>query len=147
MAKVEQEPTTAPDDDETYPRRSKTDLVEGWLRELIVSGKLAPGKFIDKGQIARRLGTSRLPVTMALDRLERDGLVDVVPQVGTFVANDAAEGNSEIPQDMAREMLFLLKSVQDTATGDGISAKLLDRIADLVRRAEPLGDGRPPKPK
>lgn len=45
------------------------------LRELIVSGRLAPGTRVIESTFAERLGTSRTPVRSALQRLQQEGYV------------------------------------------------------------------------
>jgi DNA-binding GntR family transcriptional regulator len=45
------------------------------LRELIVSGRLAPGTRLVETSVARRLEVSRTPVRSALHRLQREGYV------------------------------------------------------------------------
>lgn len=56
------------------------------LREAIVAGSLSPGLRVSENAIADRLGVSRTPIREALVRLRDDRLVDIVPQLGTFVA-------------------------------------------------------------
>jgi DNA-binding GntR family transcriptional regulator len=56
------------------------------LRERIVATTLAPGEPVSESRIAERYGVSRTPVREAFKRLAEDGLLDVVPQVGTFVS-------------------------------------------------------------
>ncbi len=55
------------------------------LRTAIVSGGLKPGTRLSENELAGELGVSRTPVREALLRLREDQLVDVVPQLGTFV--------------------------------------------------------------
>jgi GntR family transcriptional regulator, rspAB operon transcriptional repressor len=57
------------------------------LREEIVSAELEPGRRLSENELAQRLGVSRTPVREALARLQDDGLVEVVPQLGTFVTH------------------------------------------------------------
>jgi DNA-binding GntR family transcriptional regulator len=45
------------------------------VRELIVSGSLAPGGRVIESELAERLGTSRTPVRTALHRLQGEGYV------------------------------------------------------------------------
>lgn len=69
------------------------------LRELIVSGRLAPGTRLVETDAARRLGVSRTPVRSALHRLQQEGYA--VPQnegdertrlvVAPITADDAAD--------------------------------------------------------
>jgi DNA-binding GntR family transcriptional regulator len=79
------------------PRRgiAKSVVAYDHLRAAIVGLGLKPGARIDKLEICRRLGVSRQPLAEAIARLDEEGLVDVEPQKGTFVArirlNDVAE--------------------------------------------------------
>lgn len=56
------------------------------LRERIVSVALPPGEAVSETRMAEVYGVSRTPVREAFKRLAEDGFLDVVPQVGTFVA-------------------------------------------------------------
>jgi len=56
------------------------------LRDLIVRTELAPGERLSEAELGRRLGVSRTPIREALGRLRDDRLVEVRPQIGTFVA-------------------------------------------------------------
>jgi DNA-binding GntR family transcriptional regulator len=56
------------------------------LRERIVSVALPPGEALSETRIAEGYGVSRTPVREAFKRLAEDGFLEVVPQVGTFVA-------------------------------------------------------------
>lgn len=56
------------------------------LRERIVSGALAPGEAVSESRIAEGYGVSRTPIREAFKKLAEDGFLDVVPQVGSFVA-------------------------------------------------------------
>jgi len=60
-------------------------VTEG-IRQLILSGELAPGSRISQESLAARFGTSRIPVRDALNRLESDGLVVLKPNSGAWVA-------------------------------------------------------------
>jgi DNA-binding GntR family transcriptional regulator len=64
-------------------------LAEGVLRHLsrdIVSGVLAPGQRLLELQLAAELGVSRSPVREAIHRLATEGLVEIRPRRGAFVA-------------------------------------------------------------
>jgi DNA-binding GntR family transcriptional regulator len=56
------------------------------LRAQIVSIRLKPGVGMSESRIADHYGVSRTPVREAFKRLADDGLLRVVPQVGSFVA-------------------------------------------------------------
>lgn len=55
------------------------------LKHAILTLAFRPGDIIRKPEICDRLGVSRSPVADAVARLAADGLVDVIPQAGTFV--------------------------------------------------------------
>lgn len=56
------------------------------LRQAILSVSFRPGEILRKPEICDALGVSRSPVSDAVARLASEGLVEVVPQAGTFVA-------------------------------------------------------------
>jgi GntR family transcriptional regulator, rspAB operon transcriptional repressor len=55
------------------------------LREAIISVELEPGQQLSENDLAVRIGVSRTPIREALVRLRDDRLVEIVPQLGTFV--------------------------------------------------------------
>lgn len=56
------------------------------LRDAIISGGFRPREALSESRICLMFGVSRSPVRIALTRLAEDGLVDVFPQRGSFVA-------------------------------------------------------------
>ena len=55
------------------------------LEEQIISQKLRPGESITEMKLSRELGVSRTPVREALQRLDREGLIKLVPNKGAVV--------------------------------------------------------------
>lgn len=55
------------------------------LRELIVTGKLAPGTRLKEQRLSELLGVSRSPIREAIVQLARDGLVTTKARNGDFV--------------------------------------------------------------
>jgi DNA-binding GntR family transcriptional regulator len=62
------------------------DQVYEALKKAIVTCRLLPGTSISENRICRALGVSRTPVRAAIARLGEEGLIDVYPQQGSFVA-------------------------------------------------------------
>ncbi|WP_434612733.1 GntR family transcriptional regulator [Tabrizicola sp. M-4] len=85
------------------------------LREAILSLAYRPGEILRKPEICDALGVSRSPVADAVARLAAEGLVDVVPQAGTFVARFSME---EI-----REGAFLREAIEVAA---------IERVAETI---------------
>ncbi|MDK9696199.1 MAG: GntR family transcriptional regulator [Siculibacillus sp.] len=84
MLRGAREATRTEDDGQMIVRKSER--VYQWLRDEILSFRMQPGMFIDKVEICDKLGVSKQPVTAALTRLEQEGLVEIYPQRGSYVA-------------------------------------------------------------
>lgn len=65
---------------------SVSDQVHAVLRKAIVEVRLAPNESISENSICKQFSVSRTPVRAAIQRLAEEGLVDVSPQRGSFVA-------------------------------------------------------------
>jgi len=57
------------------------------LEEEIVNGKLRPGDRLDEAALAERFAVSRTPIREAFKALVGSGLVETIPNRGTFVAS------------------------------------------------------------
>ena len=57
------------------------------LRARILSTELPPGSSINERYLAEVLGVSRTPIREAIRKLSNDGLISIVPNVGTSVAS------------------------------------------------------------
>jgi GntR family transcriptional regulator, vanillate catabolism transcriptional regulator len=55
------------------------------LREMLLRGDFQPGDRISELPLVARLGVSRTPIRLALDRLSHEGLLEVVPSGGFVV--------------------------------------------------------------
>ena len=67
------------------PHRTKQEFVYRTLREAILRCELQPGERLVIDDLARRLNVSIIPVREALQLLQAESLVQVVPHVGTSV--------------------------------------------------------------
>jgi DNA-binding GntR family transcriptional regulator len=95
------------------------------LREAILSLAYKPGEILRKPEICEALGVSRSPVADAVARLQGEGLVDVVPQAGTFVARFSMQ---EI-----REGAFLREAIEVAAI-ERVAERITDDQLQLLRR-------------
>lgn len=55
------------------------------LKRIILEHQVPLGGKLNEGEIATALGISRTPVREAINRLEKEGLVEIFPQRGAFV--------------------------------------------------------------
>jgi DNA-binding GntR family transcriptional regulator len=72
---------------EAAEAQSLSDRAYYAIRELIVTLDLAPGSIVSERELQDRLSVGRTPVREALQRLERERLVEVYPRRGIFVSN------------------------------------------------------------
>jgi DNA-binding GntR family transcriptional regulator len=64
-------------------------------QEEIVALQFPPGQPLSEKELSIRYGVSRTPVREALIQLADDGLVEIYPQTGTFVARISVHGVTE----------------------------------------------------
>lgn len=95
------------------------------LRHGILSLDYRPGEILRKPEVCEALGVSRSPVADAVARLQAEGLVDVVPQAGTFVARFSMQ---EI-----REGAFLREAIEVAAI-ERVAGIITDDQLQLLRR-------------
>jgi len=72
--------------DRFEPARAKADRLYARLHEDILTGTIRPGEALSENLLAEQYGISRTPVREVFQRLINDGLLRVVPQIGSFVA-------------------------------------------------------------
>lgn len=95
------------------------------LRAAILSLAYRPGENLRKPEICAALGVSRSPVSDAVARLAAEGLVEVVPQAGSFVARFSM---GEI-----REGAFIREAIE-VAAAERVAAMVTEAQLVLLRR-------------
>jgi len=95
------------------------------LQTAILALTYRPGEILRKPEICAALGVSRSPVSDAVARLAAEGLVEVVPQAGTFVARFSME---EI-----REGAFIREAIE-VAAAERVAETVTDAQLVLLRR-------------
>jgi len=74
------------------------------LRKEILTLKLSPGSLLTENQVSARFNMSRTPVRNVFAHLNRDGLLEIKPKVGTYV--------SLIDLDIATQIIFMRIQVE-----------------------------------
>lgn len=120
---------------ETRSARPPEDRPTKWtiyqaLRHDIVTLGLTPGERLSENDLADRFGTSRAPVREALIRLAEDGLIEVRPQRGSYVAPISLPAMHHAR--FVREALEV--AVVRRAAENGIPTVMERRLRDLVAR-------------
>ncbi len=115
------------------------------LRELLLRGEFQAGQRISELPLAARLGLSRTPLRLALDRLEHEGLLEVSPgggfQVRRFAladVHDAIELRGVLEGTAAR---LAAERLEDPGQLDGVRdcvRRLDEQVRDLGRSPDAL---------
>ena len=108
------------------------------LRQRIVDMSMLPGVRIVERELADELGISRTPVHEAVQRLAEEGLVEVIPRSGTFVARIPLEGLDEAM--MVRNALesAIIEKAAARATPEGVATlrAILERQAGAIAASD-----------
>lgn len=116
--------------------RTRTEKVHHALRNAIIEQKLAPGSRLPEDAIGDSFGTSRTIAREALGRLAVEGLVDLIPNRGAFVANPSLEdgrGIFTVRRALERAMVLELAGKIDAATASDLR-EMVGREAALAAR-------------
>lgn len=112
---------------------SQTAQAHALLKELILDLELRPGELVTERRLMELIGCGRTPVREAMQRLQRDGLLRVVPFRGAFVSEISSKDVTEISQ--MRELLESFAA--------GLAARLslprdVERLRAVLDGLEPL---------
>ncbi|MHB1468756.1 MAG: GntR family transcriptional regulator [Solirubrobacteraceae bacterium] len=103
------------------------------LRGAIVSTSFVPGQRLSETDLALLYGVSRTPVREALVRLRDDRLVEIVPQLGTFVTRISREAVGDA--QFVRESLECSAVKLATARAGTSELAALEAIIERQREA------------
>jgi len=119
-------------------RPSAASQVHDALRQRILALELAPGQRLSEQDLATEFGLSRTPVHEAVQRLTDEGLVEVRPRSGTFVARIPVHELEEAMLVRTALELALLERCAAAITPDGLAR--LDTLLDEQRRCAQADD-------
>ena len=88
-------------------RRSQTTLAYEKLEELIVTLQLKPGSRHSENSLQQLIGIGRTPVRESLQRLSREGLVEILPRKGIKITRVDYEGQF-LRVELSRTLLALM---------------------------------------
>jgi DNA-binding GntR family transcriptional regulator len=114
---------------------SLSDQVYDHLRLAIISAELAPGEKLVELELAARMGTSQGPIREALQRLERDGLVERRARSASFVTS--------ISNDEMYELFSIRSVIEGYAiqrTVQKITPEQCDELDALVQKMAQAGN-------
>lgn len=106
------------------------------LRQMVLTLQLPPGAALSENELAASLGVSRTPVRESLILLAQEGLVQVFPQIGSFV--------SRVDPAQVSDAQFLREAVELAALDDlppDLDAAVLQELRDNLERQQREGLG------
>lgn len=103
------------------------DLVVSHVVNLVLTGKLRSGDRLDRNEIARQLGLSRVPIQEAVVQLEHDGLVSTKYHRGAFI-----ERFDESVLFEHHEVYGVLTGVASARAATDPAATVLDQLEALL---------------
>lgn len=114
-------------------RKSLRDHAYDELRARIVGLDLAPGDRLIERDLAEQLAVSRIPLREAMQRLQQDGLVVVVPRQGAIVSPFTVDDVRDLFD--VRESLEVLAARLAAERADADGLKLLTAQLETARQA------------
>jgi DNA-binding GntR family transcriptional regulator len=87
------------------------------LKKSILNGEYAPGDRLNEAELAESMGVSRSPIREAIQRLAKEGLVELIPRRGSFVTN--------LKMDEVEE-LFELREVLEIKSAELAAQRISD---------------------
>lgn len=96
------------------------------IRDAIVSGRMKQGEKVSEESLSQSLGVSRTPVREALKQLQQEGLVEIIPSVGTCVARQSEKqvfelfALKEVLEGLAAREMALIKPVKAIELMQGV---------------------------
>jgi DNA-binding GntR family transcriptional regulator len=105
--------------------------IRSLLRREIISGKVLPRTMLSEQELSGRFGVSRTPIREALIKLSEEGLVEVYPQYGSFVA--PIKLNDVFDSQFVREALECAAVEKAAHNIDDMQARELTRVIERQR--------------
>ncbi|WP_128376301.1 GntR family transcriptional regulator [Streptomyces cavernae] len=112
-------------------RRTNRRTIYTTLRQMVLKLELPPGAALSENELAAQLGVSRTPVRESLILLAQEGLVQVFPQIGSFV--------SRVDPAQVADAQFLREAVELASLDDlppELDPALLDELRDNLDRQQ-----------
>lgn len=108
------------------------------LKEKIIRVYFLPGQYLNESAICSTLGLGRTPVHQALQRLEIDGLVEIMPRKGVIVLPDSIAEIIKILDSRLAVEPELARNAAERATPE--QAAELRALANLQKTDESVSD-------
>jgi DNA-binding GntR family transcriptional regulator len=106
------------------------------IKEKILTLHFLPGQYLNEGALCAMLGAGRTPVHQALQRLELEGLVEIMPRKGVIVQPDSISEVVKILDSRVTVEMELARNAAERATPEDA-----EELKALARQG--YGNGKP----
>ena len=119
------------------------------IREGILSLELKPGQLLNVGELSEALKVSSTPIKNALWKLQQEHLVDLIPQVGSYVSKidlELVEEAAGMWFDLEKECLksachaFPVNNLNQLKRNLNFQEMLLDQTSSFPKSKEFIGE-------
>lgn len=101
------------------------------IKEAIFQRKMAPGFQLIETDISKQLQVSRTPIRDAFQQLSKEGLIDMIPYRGAFIANPSHEEIKDICHARA-----VIESAAAESALDHLTTEDVILLEELVKKEE-----------
>lgn len=116
---------------DTSQYKPLNEIVFEGIRKAIITGRIPVGQRINEKECAERINISRTPIREALNRLEKEGLVEYIPKFGTVVKKVTTKDAIEIYQ--LRQALDVVATINAM---NRMTAEQFDELKQLLLQTE-----------
>ncbi|MBK8023740.1 MAG: GntR family transcriptional regulator [Chloroflexi bacterium] len=109
---------------------SLRDRILDSIRNAIIEGKFKAGEKIPEQDLAAQLGVSRTPIREAIRVLEQQGLLEIRPQNGTYVAR--------LNKQESMDGLYVRAALEELAVRQALERLTIDEWDDLCAEYQAL---------
>lgn len=107
----------------------RSEEVYQFLRNKLITLEFQPGYLLSENELVSKFNFSRTPVRYALSKMERDGLVEIVPRKGALI--------KYLSMKDVREIFQIRKSLESTAAGlaiDNLDLKVVKKFEEFYSK-------------
>lgn len=117
---------------------TKEEYVYDVLRIAILNCELRPGTRLVMDRLSEELGTSPIPIRSALQRLQSEGLVEIIPHTGAAVADLSPGAITELFTLAAALESIVMRVLAPSITLSGLEQlqQLVTSLDDVITGAE-----------
>ena len=108
------------------------------IKQKVVTLELPPSAVIDEHVLMQELGLGRTPIREALQRLDSEGLVNIVPRRGTFVNDISVTDLQKI-----FELRIVLEGFCARLAAQRVTDDQLEKMEGVLEDLEQMEDGDP----